>query len=188
MADVTQMLDAVGRGDTSAAEELLPVLYDELRKLAESRLAKEPPGQTLQATALVHEAYLRLVGGTASGNWENRGHFFSAAAEAMRRILVDRARQRKSLKRGGDRDRFELRDADLVVSIPTEDLLAVNDALDVLAEKEPKTAEVVKLHCFGGLSMEEIGAALNFSSRTAAKYWAFAKASLLQILGEDGDD
>ncbi len=185
MTNVTQLLDSIRDGDREAAEELLPLLYDELRVLAARRLAQEKPGQTLQATALVHEAYIRLVGGKQQKGWENRGHFFAAAAEAMRRILVDRAREKHSLKRGGDRDRLELHEADLAVVVGHEELLAVNDALEKLEESEPLTAQVVKLRCFAGLPMQDIAASLGMSTRTASKHWAFARAWLFKLLNSD---
>ncbi len=184
MSDITQMLAAVSKGEAHAADDLLNALYEELRRLAAIRLSQEKPGQTLQATALVHEAWMRLVG-KGDAQWENRAHFFGAAAEAMRRILIDRARAKQSLKRGGNRERMELQEGDLVILIPTEDLLDVNDALDRLEETDPITAQVVKLRCFAGLTMDEIGLALQISSRTVAKHWAFAKARLSKYLSEE---
>jgi RNA polymerase sigma factor (TIGR02999 family) len=185
MADVTQLLDAAAAGDPKAAEELLPLVYDELRKLAAARMAEEKPGQTLQATALVHEAYVRLVGGTQPRDWDGRGHFFAAAAEAMRRILVEAARRKRAKKRGGNLDRAEL-PADLPAPERDLDLLAVNEALDLFAREEPQTAELVKLHFFAGLSLEEAAAVLGISPRTAYRNWGYARAWLYQRLGGAG--
>jgi RNA polymerase sigma factor (TIGR02999 family) len=181
MSDVTRILSAVGRGDARAAEELLPLVYDELRKLAAQRLAREAPGQTLQATALVHEAYLRLVGAQDPG-WSGRGHFFAAAAEAMRRILVNRARDKRRLKRGG-RERVEVEDVAIAEEAGALDILALDEALDGLAREEPACAELVKLRFFAGLTQEESARALGVTRRTADRYWAFARAWLLQALG-----
>jgi RNA polymerase sigma factor (TIGR02999 family) len=184
MNDVTRILAAVEQGDAGAADQLLPLVYDELRKLAAQRLAQEKPGQTLQATALVHEAYLRLVGGgAASFGWNSRGHFFGAAAEAMRRILVNRARDKRRLKRGGGRDPVDLQDVAIVDEVGTPDLLALDEALDGLAREEPDCAELVKLRFFAGLTQEESARALGVTRRTADRYWAFARAWLLQALG-----
>lgn len=185
MSDVTRVLEAIGRGEQQATDELLPLLYDQLRKLAASRLSREAPGQSLQATALVHEAYLRLVGSEQDPHWENRGHFFAAAAEAMRRILIDRARAKARIKRGGDREKFELQEADLVVSIPAEQFVEVNDALDKLEEEAPMSAQIVKLRCFAGLTMEEIAEALGMSRTTATKHWAYARAWMADLLDDD---
>ncbi|MCA9068462.1 MAG: sigma-70 family RNA polymerase sigma factor [Planctomycetaceae bacterium] len=185
MPNVTEMFDAIGRGEQQASDELLPLLYDELRKLAQSRLSKESPGQTLQATELVHEAYLRLVEPNDRGAWDNRGHFFAAAAEAMRRILVERVRAKRSLKRGGDRERFEMREGDLIISIPVEQIVEVNDAIERLAEESPVTAQIVEMRCFAGLTMEEIASALNMSRTTATKHWAYARAWIAELLDLD---
>src|SRR5262245_32452214 len=182
MPDVTRLLDAAAAGDSRAAAELLPLVYDELRSLAAVRVAQESPGQTLQATALVHEAYLRLVG-APSGNegFENRGHFFAAAAEAMRRILIDRARERQSLKRGGDRRRVEL-DAGALVVAPddraADDLLALDDALQQLEAEDPAKARLVKLRYFAGLSIHDAAAALGISTATAKRHWIYARSWL----------
>lgn len=183
MSDVTQMLEAVQNGDKQITEALLALLYDELRKLAESQMAKESPGQTLQATALVHEAYLHLVGGK-NQNWDHRGHFFAAAAEAMRRILVDRARARKSLKRGGDRDRILVDNLDLVVSVPEEKLIEIHEALEKLEQEDPVSAQLVNLRFFAGFEMKEIASILQLSSATAARRWAYARAWLAAFLDE----
>jgi RNA polymerase sigma factor (TIGR02999 family) len=185
MQDITRILEASGRGDPRAAAQLLPLVYDELRRLAAAKLAQEKPGQTLQATALVHEAYLRLVAGERPGSsppWDNRRHFFAAAAEAMRRILVEIARRKHRLKRGGDRQRIDLRQIEAVSDAPSEDLLALNEALDLLAAEDPQKAELVKLRCFAGLSVEEVALALGISRATAARWWAYARAWLYDRL------
>jgi RNA polymerase sigma factor (TIGR02999 family) len=182
MTDVTRILSAVEQGDTQAAEQLLPLVYDELRKLAAQRLAQENPGQTLQATALVHEAYLRLVGGDPAQHWEGRGHFFAAAAEAMRRILVDAARTKDSLKRGAGRRRQSLDEASLVAPPLDEDILAVNEALDLLAATDSEAAELVKLRFFAGFTAEQAAAALGISARSADRIWVYARAFLLKHL------
>ena len=178
MSDVTQILDALAGGDPQAASQLLPLVYDELRKLAAQRLGKESPGQTLQPTALVHEAYLRLVGADQEQHWDSRGHFFAAAAEAMRRILVEKARQKASLKRGGDRTRMEVVDSLLAAPEPREDLLALEAALTKLAETDKQAAELVQLRYFAGLPIREVAEFLGISPRTADRLWAFAKAWL----------
>ncbi len=182
MADLTRLLNAAAAGDPKAASELLPLVYDELRKLAAARMAAEKPGQTLQATALVHEAYVRLVGGDQPQNWDGRGHFFAAAAEAMRRILVESARRKRAEKRGGDLGRAEL-PVDLPAPERDFDLLAVNEAIDLFAREEPQTAELVKLHFFAGLTLEEAAAVLGISPRTAYRNWGYARAWLYQRLG-----
>ena len=185
MSEVTHILSAIEQGDPSAAEQLLPLVYEELRKLAADRLAHEKPGQTLQATALVHEAYLRLVETEKVQHWNSRGHFFAAAAEAMRRILVDQARRKRRPKHGGDRQRIELDEAAATVD-PREDLLALDDALTRLAAQEPAKAELVKLRHFAGLSLEESAAVLGVSLATAKRYWATARAWLFAELSEPG--
>jgi RNA polymerase sigma factor (TIGR02999 family) len=184
MNDVTQILAAIEHGDPEAAEQLLPLVYGELRKLAAQRLATEKPGQTLQATALVHEAYLRLVGDEEPPAWNSRGHFFAAAAEAMRRILVNRARDKRRLKRGGDRGRVELEDVAIADEAGAPDILALDEALEGLAREEPACAELVKLRFFAGLTQEEAAQALGVTRRTANRYWAFARAWLREALGE----
>ena len=178
MSEVTRVLSAVEAGDPSAAAGLLPLVYDELRKLAAARLADEKPGQTLQATALVHEAYLRLVDGDRARHWESRAHFFAAAAEAMRRLLIDQARRKRRPKHGGGRTRLSLDEALCLRETPDDDLLALDEALQQLARQEPAKAELVKLHYFAGLSLEEAGRALGISHRTAKRHWAYARAWL----------
>jgi RNA polymerase sigma factor (TIGR02999 family) len=186
MADVTRLLDAAAAGDPKAAAELLPLVYDELRKLAAARLAGEKPGQTLQPTALVHEAYVRLVGGEQPQDWNGRGHFFAAAAEAMGRVLVDHARRKKSAKRGGDRDRLDLDAIDVAVADWPEDLVALDEALTRLAVVDPKAAELVHLRFLAGLPISETAAVLDISARTADRLWACARAWLHQaVRGSD---
>ena len=183
MADVTQLLDAAAAGDSTAAAELLPLVYDELRKLAAARMAEERPGQTLQATALVHEAYLRLVGPGDEARWDNRRHFFAAAAEAMRRILVDRARRKESRKHGGGRDRRDL-DADaLAAPEPDLELLALDAALGRLAEQDPVKARLVELRYFAGLTGDQAAAVLGISPSAADRLWVFTRAWLRRELG-----
>jgi RNA polymerase sigma factor (TIGR02999 family) len=182
MNDVTRILSAVEKGNAGAVEQLLPLVYDELRKLAAQRLAQEKPGQTLQATALVHEAYLRLVDDD-SRSWESRGHFFAAAAEAMRRILVDRARDRRRLKRGGSRRRQDLDlDALTAPDAPPDDLLDLDDAIDRLGRVDPRAAALVKLRLFAGLTLDQAADALGVSPRTADFDWRFARAWLFDEL------
>jgi len=178
MSEVTHILSAIEQGDPHAAEQLLPLVYDELRKLAAARLADEKPGQTLQATALVHEAYLRLVDADQAQRWDSRGHFFAAAAEAMRRLLIDQARRKRRPKHGGDRTRISLDEALCLRETPADDLLALDEALQKLANEEPAKAELVKLHHFAGLSLEEAGKILGVSHRTAKRHWAYARAWL----------
>jgi RNA polymerase sigma factor (TIGR02999 family) len=179
MSDVTRILNAIERGDARATDELLPLVYEELRLLAAQKLSHEAPGQTLQATALVHEAYLRLVG-DAPQSWQNRGHFFAAAAEAMRRILVDNARRKGRLKRGAGRQRIDLDAVSLAIETSPDDLIALDEAFTRLLEEDPEAAQVVKLSYFGGLTLEETAAALGISRRTAQRYWAFARAWLYE--------
>jgi RNA polymerase sigma factor (TIGR02999 family) len=187
MSDVTRLLDAAAAGDTKAAAELLPLVYDELRKLAAVRMAKESPGQTLEATALVHEAYLRLVGAQGvSQGFDNRGHFFAAAAEAMRRILIDQARRKQADKHGGGWHRLDVMDAELAVDSGGEDLLAVNEALIRLADQEPHAARLVEMRFFAGLTLEQAAAALGIPARTAYRYWAYARAWLRRELDRNG--
>jgi RNA polymerase sigma factor (TIGR02999 family) len=183
MSDVTRLLDAIAAGDPHAAADLLPLLYDELRKLAATRLAQEKPGQTLQPTALVHEAYLRLVGEGEGSHWDNRGHFFAAAAEAMRRILVESARRKNRAKHGGHLQRVDLDDQDVPVRPPPEEILALDEALTRLAQEDPEAARVVQLHFFAGLSIEQAAEALGVSRATAYREWAFARAWLQCAIG-----
>jgi RNA polymerase sigma factor (TIGR02999 family) len=187
MNDVTQILSQIESGDPSAAEQLLPLVYDELRKLAAARIAQEKPGQTLQATALVHEAYLRLVDGSHAQTWNCRGHFFGAAAEAMRRILVERARQKLGPRRGGGFERRNLDEACDVAEQSAGEILAVDDALSDLAAESPIQAELVKLRYFAGLTHQDAAKALGISRATADRYWAYAKAFLFDALRETGD-
>ena len=184
MSDVTRILSQIEEGDPQAAEKLLPLVYDELRKLAAAKLAQEKPGQTLQATALVHEAYLRLAGPTAGQNWNSRGHFFGAAAEAMRRILVERARQKQGPKRGGDRVHLELEAACDLIDSKAEQVLAVDEALSHLAEESPQAAELVKLRYFGGMTLQETADCLGISRATADRLWVYAKTALYCDLTE----
>jgi RNA polymerase sigma factor (TIGR02999 family) len=183
MDDVTLILSAVERGEPRAADRLLSLIYAELRRQAARKMAQEKPGQTLTATALVHEAYLRLFGDTAKGDhdqqhWDNRGHFFSAAAEAMRRILVESARRKKRLKRGGGQPSISLRDQDLVTNGSPDELLALDDALTKLSAEDPQAAQLVKLHAFTGLSIEQVADALGCSRATAYRNWKYARAWL----------
>ena len=186
MSEVTQILSAIERGDRLAAEELLPLVYDELRKLAADRLAGEKPGQTLQATALVHDAYVRLVGGDADRQWEGRGHFFAAAAEAMRRILIDRARHKRTAKAGGDRQRVNLDNVEPTLELLDDELIALDDALRELELKHPRKAAVVKLRFFAGLTTEQAASSLGVSTSTAENDWAYAR-SWLRIQMDDPD-
>jgi RNA polymerase sigma factor (TIGR02999 family) len=194
MNDVTRILSAIEQGDPRAAEQLLPLVYEELRKLAAQKMAHEKPGQTLQATALVHEAYLRLVDGEQALHWNSRGHFFAAAAEAMRRILVDSARRKRAEKRGGGRTRIDLDAIEDVNSAPPERLLALDEALDRLGQQDALSAQLVKLRYFAGLSVEQAASALGLSRATAYRQLTFARAWLrFQVAGEernepDGDE
>lgn len=182
MADVTQILSQIEQGDPSAAEQLLPLVYQELRKLAAARLANEKPGQTLQATALVHDAYLRLVDVEQAQHWNSRGHFFSAAAEAMRRILVERARQKRGPRRGGGLARVSLDEAVALADSRADEILCVHAALEDLAAESPVKAELVKLRYFAGLKHQEAADALGLSRATADRYWAYSKAFLFAAL------
>ena len=178
MSDVTRILSQIESGDPSAAEQLLPLVYDELRKLAAAKLAHEKPGQTLQATALVHDAYIRLVDVEKGQHWDSRGHFFAAAAEAMRRILIQNVRRKRAEKRGGDWDRWELNDADLAVESQGLDIVCLSDALDLLSAEDPTAAELAKLRLFAGLSVDDAGSALKLPRTTAYRQWAYAQAWL----------
>jgi RNA polymerase sigma factor (TIGR02999 family) len=182
MNEVTRILSGIEAGDPHAAAQLLPLVYDELRKLAAQKLAQEKPGQTLEATALVHEAYVRLVDTDKVPQWNSRGHFFAAAAEAMRRILVEQARRKGRGKHGGGRQRVELNDLELAVELPIADLLPLDEALAALAQRDAQTAQLVQLHCFAGLSIEQAAQALGLSARTAYRDWAFARAWLYRTL------
>ncbi len=182
MSEVTQILEAIEAGDPRAASELLPLVYDALRQLAAARLADEKAGQSLQPTALVHEAYLRLVGDGQARDWNGRGHFFAAAAEAMRRILINRARDKNRLKRGGQRNRVDLDAITDPATAPDEDLLDLDEALDRLAGANPQAAELVKLKFYAGLTQREAAASLGLAARSADRLWAFARAWLIDAL------
>ncbi|MEN6423876.1 MAG: sigma-70 family RNA polymerase sigma factor [Phycisphaerales bacterium] len=181
MSDVTEILKAIEHGNAGAADELLPLVYEELRLLAAQKLSHESPGQTLQATALVHEAYLRLVGAEAQ-TWDSRGHFFAAAAEAMRRILVENARRKRSEKRGGRLQRVDLDEQAIPFENSPDDLLALDEALEALAREDPTTAQIVKLRYFAGLSLAQVAKATGVSERTAARFWAYGRAWLLRAI------
>jgi RNA polymerase sigma factor (TIGR02999 family) len=187
MSEVTRILGAIEQGDPHAAGQLLPLVYDELRKLAAHKLANEKPGQTLQATALVHEAYLRLVDVDQAQCWNSRGHFFAAAAEAMRRILVEKASKRGRLKRGGGRQRLDLEAVQLSVQEPSEDLLALDEALTELARQDPQKAELVKLRYFGGLTVANAAEVLGIAASTADRHWTYARAWLYRRIVGDAD-
>jgi RNA polymerase sigma factor (TIGR02999 family) len=187
MSDVTRILSAIEEGDPHAAELLLPLVYEELRRLSAQRLAHEKPGQTLEATALVHEAYLRLVDADQVQHWNSRGHFFAAAAEAMRRILVERSRRKGRIRHGGGRQRLDLLDAEVAAPTDDEQIVLLDEALTRLAAARPQAAELVKLRFFGGLTLEEIAPLLNLSPRTARRLWAFARAWLRREI-ERGND
>ena len=178
MSEITQALDAIGRGDDQAVEQLLPLVYQDLRRLAAGMLAQEPVGQTLQATALVHEAYVRLVSSNQEQSWNHRGHYFAAAAEAMRRILVEKARRKQRVKHGGEHQRVEMDDVRLVCSIPPEQILALDEALERFSADEPQKAQLVKLRFFAGLTLEEAAEALGISRATASRHWTYARAWL----------
>jgi RNA polymerase sigma factor (TIGR02999 family) len=197
MSDMTRILSQIENGDPQAAERLLPLVYDELRKLAAAKMAQEQPGQTLQATALVHEAYMRLVGTPQSPNqngagnhnhWNSRGHFFGAAAEAMRRILIEAARSKRRLKRGGDWQRLAVTASEPIADDPACDVLALDEALTDLEREQPQKAQLVKLRYFSGLTLDEAAEALGISSATADRYWKYARAWLAQRLREAPTD
>jgi RNA polymerase sigma factor (TIGR02999 family) len=181
MGNVTHVIQAIGQGDKQASADLLPLVYNELRRLAARRLANEAPGQTIQATELVHETYLRLVG-TELQTWEGRRHFFGAAAEAMRRILIDRARRKRRLRHGGQWEKVNAMDFELPAVVPSEDLLAIDEALEGLAAVDPQAAELVKLRFFAGLTQTQIAAAFGVSRRTSDNIWAFAKAWMYRAM------
>lgn len=185
MADVTGILSAVEAGDPSAAAQLLPLVYAELRKLAAQRMAAEAPGQTLQATALVHEAYLRLVGRDTARHWNGRSHFFGAAAEAMRRILVDQARRRQAEKRGGHGCRVPLDAAQIGLTTPADELLDIDEALTRLAVEDPQTARLIQLRYFAGLSIDDAAEAIGIARSTAYEHWSYARARLKTLLADD---
>jgi RNA polymerase sigma factor (TIGR02999 family) len=187
MSEVTRILEAIGQGDPGAADQLLPLVYAELRRLAAAQLAREAPGHTLQPTALVHEAYLRLVGPADEGRWNSRGHFFGAAAQAMRRILVESARRKQRAKHGGELQRLDLEEHDIPVTPPPEELLALDEALARLAAEDADAARVVDLHFFAGLSIDEAAEALGVSRATAYRQWAYARAWLRCELGGEGN-
>jgi RNA polymerase sigma factor (TIGR02999 family) len=188
MTEVTRLLSDLAQGDAHAAGQLLPLVYEELRKLAAVRMAEEAPGNTLNATALVHEAYLRLVSPADAARWDNRGHFFAAAAEAMRRLLVEKARRKRRRKRGGDRRRVSLEAAESLVQEPSEDLLALDEALTRLTAHDPVKAEVVKLRFFAGLTMPEVAQSLGLSLATAERYWTYARTWLYAELADEGPE
>ena len=181
MSDVTRILEAIQAGQTQEAKELLPLVYDELRRIAAAKMAREQPGQTLQPTALVHEAWLRL-GGDAQAAWQNRAHFFAAAAEAMRRILIEKARRRQRVRHGGGLERTDLDEIEIAGPEADERLLEIHEALDRLAQEDPARAEVVKLRYFVGLSDREVAEALGLSERTVERHWAYAKVWLLRAV------
>ena len=186
MSEVTRILDSIGEGNPQAAAEVLPLVYDELRKLAAHRLAQEQPGQTFDPTALVHEAYLRLVDVAEPQKWSGRGHFFAAAAEAMRRILIDNARRKLADKRGGDMQRVDFEAAEPTTSQSPQQLVAIDDALDILQRNDPQAAELFKLHYFAGCSIAESGELLGMPRATAYRHWTFARARILKHVLEDG--
>jgi RNA polymerase sigma factor (TIGR02999 family) len=183
MSDVTRILIAIEQGDAKAADKLLPLVYEELRRLAAQKMSQEPPGQTLQATALVHEAYIRLVG-DESPNWSGRGHFFAAAAESMRRILIENARRKQRRKHGGGHQRVDLDDADLTIEGSSTDIIALDEALAKLAEEDPVKADLVKLRYFAGLTIEQAAKILQISRATADRYWSYARAFLFHEINK----
>jgi RNA polymerase sigma factor (TIGR02999 family) len=193
MSEVTRILSAIDQGDPHAASQLLPLVYEELRKLAAQKLAHETPGQTLQPTALVHEAYLRLVSSPQGEQqeeprWDSRGHFFAAAAEAMRRILVESARRKSRAKHGGELHRVDLQDQDVPVRLPPDEIVALDEALTRLAEEDPESAQVVQLHFFAGLSIEQAAEVLGVSRATAYRQWSYARAWLRCAIGGDAPE
>ena len=185
MADVTRILNAIERGDAKAADELLPLVYEELRRLAARKMSRQSPGHTLQPTALVHEAYIRLVRSEDRG-WNSQTHFFAAAAEAMRHILIDNARRRQRGRHGGNRRKVDLDDIHPTIEGPSTDILALSEAIDRLTEEDPKAAELVKLRYFAGLTLEQVASILGVSRRTADRYWAYARAWLYHEISKAG--
>ena len=183
MNEFTRIINAIEQGDPKAADGLLPLVYEELRVLAAQKMAQEKPGHTLQATALVHEAYIRLAGSEAQ-NWNSRTHFFGAAAEAMRRILIENARRKKRLRHGGDKQRVEMQDADLTIDAPCDDLIALDEALTKLGEEDPAKADLVKLRYFAGLTLEQAAEILGISRATADRYWSYARAWLFDQINK----
>lgn len=188
MSEVTKALNAIGSGDGTAYDQLLSLVYGELRSLAAAKMAREQPGQTLQATALVHEAWMKLIGTEEPQVWQNRGHFFGAAAEAMRRILVDRARRKASIRHGGGLERVDLHQVNLATEDSADTLLAVHDALEKLSQAWPEKAEIVKLRYFTGLEMQEIADALGLSLSTVERHWAYARAWLFRELEKNSEN
>jgi len=184
MSDVTRILTAIEQGNARAADELLPLVYEELRRLAAQKMLQERPGQTLQATALVHEAYIRLVGSN-DGNWSGRTHFFAAAAEAMRRILIENARRKQRLKHGADRQKIDLQDASIAIEEPSENIIALDEALSKLALEDPVKAELVKMRYFAGLTIEQAAKILNISRATADRYWSYSRAWLFDEINKE---
>lgn len=184
MSDITRILIAIEQGDARAVDELLPLVYEELRRLAAQKMSKERPGQTLQATALVHEAYIRLVG-SDDRDWRGKTHFFAAAAEAMRRILIENARRKQRLKRGGPRQKIDLENADIVIEGPSDDIIALDEALANLALEDPVKADLVKLRYFAGLTIEQTAKILNISRATADRYWSYSRAWLFDEINKD---
>ena len=183
MSDITRILNAIEQGNAKAADELLPLVYEELRRLAAQKMSHEPPGQTLQATALVHEAYVRLVGSQDQG-WSGRTHFFAAAAEAMRRILIDNARRKQRLKRGGAQQRIDLDKVDITFKDPSTNIIALDEAMEKLAQEDPVKADLVKLRYFAGLTIEQSAEILNISRATAERYWSYARAWLFDEINK----
>lgn len=185
MTDVTRILRAIEQGDPQAAEQLLPLVYDELRKLAAAKMARENPGQTLQATALVHEAYVRLLGGENAQHWDGRRHFFAAAAQAMQRVLVENARRKRRLKHGGAMRRRDIDGVDVVCEVPSDDILALDEAIARLQQEDPRGAKLVQLRFFVGLNHEEAGRVLGISAVTARRDWRYARAWLQREMPQD---
>ena len=188
MSDVTQLLNAIDAGDPKAADQLLPLVYEELRRLAAAKMAQEKPGQTLQATALVHEAWLRLVGAEEQRAWNSRGHFFGAAAEAMRRILIESARRKARLRHGGELERVPVDEIEIAAALPEERLVQVSEALDELEREAPEAAHVVKLRYFAGLTQEQVAETMSISLRSAERHWTWAKAWLFQWIRDHERD